>query len=409
MQSRYLASDLLGDRHYRHAESVAELRPSFARATRALDESGFLGIADFYSATMCLFHYHNIGDYSSSSCSCRDKQRTSSLHHIKHQVPRYNISDLSATTLAMVRALTRLDALVFGHSLRSFQKRVDEARKATGVDILCGDRWKFEDLLRQYPNNSSTTDSTLPSLEPEGAEVSAPPLCPLSSDTVSKATEVKNLLPPGPLGQSTSLAIPTSLYHVGNGCLERTLTCIERGSVLPREVIVSVGRKGTDAQNAVVAELEAEWAARLPGFRVVRTAAHSEGTNRNAAVRNATAPVVSFMDADDVPARDRVEVIETAFREHPQLDYLLHHHAVFYKEQASAVGHDWWLRVTSLPTRHHLATGHVHYDPVAHVQYDSQDPRAGLLYDIGQTRLLRKKFGRRRGDQYGFGACVNLR
>jgi len=114
-------------------------------------------------------------------------------------------------------------------------------------------------------------------------------------------------------GQNTAVAIPTSFYHIQNGCLERTLTCIQRGSVLPREVIVSVGRNATAAGNDVVAELEARWAERLPGFRVVRSAAHSEGTNRNAATRNATAPIVSFIDADDVPARDRVEVIEAAF------------------------------------------------------------------------------------------------
>ena len=203
-------------------------------------------------------------------------------------------------------------------------------------------------------------------------------------------------------GQNTAVAIPTSFYHIQNGCLERTLTCIQRGSVLPREVIVSVGRNATAAGNDVVAELEARWAARLPGFRVVRSAAHSEGTNRNAATRNATAPIVSFIDADDVPARDRVEVIEAAFHRYPKLDYVLHHHTAFYKEQAHAVGHDWWLRVMTLPTRHHLATSHIRYDAASRVKYES-DARTDVFYDIGQTRSMRNKYGRK--GRFGYGPC----
>ena len=55
-------------------------------------------------------------------------------------MPRYNISMLSPETFEMVRSLTRIDALVFGYSLRSFKRRVEAARNTTGVDILCGDR-----------------------------------------------------------------------------------------------------------------------------------------------------------------------------------------------------------------------------------------------------------------------------
>ena len=204
-------------------------------------------------------------------------------------------------------------------------------------------------------------------------------------------------------GQNTAVAIPTSFYHIQNGCLERTLTCIQRGSVLPREVIVSVGRNATAAGNDVVAELEARWAARLPGFCVVRSAAHSEGTNRNAATRNATAPIVSFIDADDVPARDRVEVIEAAFHRYPKLDYVLHHHTAFYKEQAHAVGHDWWLRVMTLPTRHRWATSHIRGN--SGVKYES-NARTELFYDIGQTRSLRQKYGLK-GNDFGYGHCFN--
>jgi len=154
MQARYLGAESVTDHHYWYAESVSELRPSFARTKRALDESGFVGIADFYSATMCLFHHHNTGNYRSFTCSCaaalekqkkskakkKEKKKASSLHHIKHEVPRYNISMLSPETFEMVRLLTRIDALVFGYSLRSFKRRVEAARNTTGVDILCGDR-----------------------------------------------------------------------------------------------------------------------------------------------------------------------------------------------------------------------------------------------------------------------------
>jgi len=175
--------------------------------------------------------------------------------------------------------------------------------------------------------------------------------------------------------------------------------------VLPREVIVSVGRNATAAENGIVAELEARWVARLPGFRVVQSAAHSEGTNRNAATRNATAPIVSFIDADDIPARDRVEVIEATFHRYPKLDYVLHHHDVFYKEQAHAVGHDWWLHVTSLPTRHRWARSNIRTNSERKIKYQS-DARTELFYDIGQTRSLRKKYGLKGGD-FAYGYCFN--
>mmetsp|Transcript_23734 Transcript_23734/g.61980 ORF Transcript_23734/g.61980 Transcript_23734/m.61980 type:complete len:408 (-) Transcript_23734:235-1458(-) len=249
-------------------------------------------------------------------------------------------------------------------------------------------------VVNQSSASSNDTASTeRPSLE-------SPP----NTTSASTAATAKNVLPMLPLGQNTAVAIPTSFYHMQNGCLERTLTCIQRGSVLPREVIVSVGRNATAAENGIVAELEARWVARLPGFRVVQSAAHSEGTNRNAATRNATAPIVSFIDADDIPARDRVEVIEATFHRYPKLDYVLHHHDVFYKEQAHAVGHDWWLHVMSLPTRHRWATSHIRSSGASKVKYES-DARTELFYDIGQTRSLRKKYGRK--GEFAYGHCFN--
>ena len=248
-------------------------------------------------------------------------------------------------------------------------------------------------------NQSSSSSNDTASTERPSLE------SPLNTTSVSTAATAKNVLPMLPPGQNTAVAIPTSFYHMQNGCLERTLTCIQRGSVLPREVIVSVGRNATAAENDIVAELEARWVTRLPGFRVVRSAAHSEGTNRNAATRNATAPIVSFIDADDVPARDRVEVIEAAFHRYPELDYVLHHHDVFYTEQAHAVGHDWWLHVASLPTRHRWATSHIRSSGGSKVKYES-DARTELFYDIGQTRSLRKKYGRK-GHDFAYGYCFN--
>ena len=251
---------------------------------------------------------------------------------------------------------------------------------------------------RQLTEGNQSSLSSNDTASTERPSLESPP----NTTSASTAATAKNVLPMLPPGQNTAVAIPTSFYHMQNGCLERTLTCIQRGSVLPREVIVSVGRNATAAENDIVAELEARWAARLPGFRVVRSAAHSEGTNRNAATRNATAPIVSFIDADDVPARDRVEVIEAAFHRYPKLDYVLHHHTAFYKEQAHAVGHDWWLRVMTLPTRHHLATSHIRYDAASRVKYES-DARTDVFYDIGQTRSMRNKYGRK--GRFGYGPC----
>ena len=255
---------------------------------------------------------------------------------------------------------------------------------------------------RQLTEGNQSSLSSNDTASTERPSLESPP----NTTSASTAATAKSVLPMLPPGQNTAVVIPTSFYHMQNGCLERTLTCIQRGSVLPREVIVSVGRNATAAENDIVAELEARWVARLPGFRVVRSAAHSEGTNRNAATRNATAPIVSFMDADDVPARDRVEVIEAAFRRYPELDYVLHHYAIFYKEEADAVGHDWWLPVRSLPTRHRWAANRAYYNPSSRVRYDLDRPRTELFYDIGQTRSLRRKYGHN-GGEFGYGYCFN--
>ena len=95
MQARYLGAESVTDHHYWYAESVSELRPSFARTKRALDESGFVGIADFYSATMCLFHHHNTGNYRSFTCSCAaalEKQKKSKAKKKKKRRPVHCIT-----------------------------------------------------------------------------------------------------------------------------------------------------------------------------------------------------------------------------------------------------------------------------------------------------------------------------
>ena len=124
----------------------------------------------------------------------------------------------------MVRLLTRVDALVFGYSLRSFQRRVEAVRNTTGVDILCNERWKLDRFLQDYPIDSEAVASL------KDAAIERPSLeSPLNTISASTAATAKNVLPMLPLGQNTAVAIPTSFYHMQNGCLERTLTCIQRG------------------------------------------------------------------------------------------------------------------------------------------------------------------------------------
>jgi len=58
----------------------------------------------------------------------------------------------------------------------------------------------------------------------------------------------------------------------------------------------------------------------------------------------------------------------------------------------------------SLPTRHRWATSHVRSSTGSKVKYES-DTRTELFYDIGQTRSLRKKYGRK--GEFAYGHCFN--
>jgi len=160
----------------------------------------------------------------------------------------------------------------------------------------------------------------------------------------------------GPSNNIT-LIVPVAAMHFGNGCIERMLECTARGTfcctfpislidpielhppppppssgtVVPRQIIVVISSNNPaypiPHQNELNGRVD-RWKARMPSADIrllTNEARPNAGHNRNMGMKVASSEIVSFFDADDVPAHDRIATLIALFEMHPELDYVIHH------------------------------------------------------------------------------------
>ena len=131
IQTRFLATNL-GAIHV----PAAKLRPRLATALVTLENAHFVGVADAYRETACLFLYATTGDVPAY---CGFDQAGPALHHETHGIPQHSLADLDDVIRRRLAALVDLDLTLYLHALRRFRKDLDDAQLVSGVDIASDD------------------------------------------------------------------------------------------------------------------------------------------------------------------------------------------------------------------------------------------------------------------------------
>lgn len=120
--------------------------------------------------------------------------------------------------------------------------------------------------------------------------------------------------------QKISLIIPCAYMHAPH--LYQLLNLIEQQTVLPHEVIISIGEVNRVPSHIIEAIENKKWAF---VFKLLKSnSVNYTGKNRNIACSYASGDVFVLQDADDIPHPQRIEVIKYFF-ENYHVDFLMHH------------------------------------------------------------------------------------
>ena len=101
----------------------------------------------------------------------------------------------------------------------------------------------------------------------------------------------------------------------------------------PDEVVIALSGV-SDATSKSLEKKLRQIAKYLFSVRVLGTSDHlSAGANRNRAAVNSKGDIISFMDADDVMNKNRIEIIESEFNAHPSASIILHSYSLKSHEE----------------------------------------------------------------------------
>eukprot|EP00854_Cymbomonas_tetramitiformis_P017659 gene17659-21040_t len=133
LQTRFLACIGL-----QHGPPVSDPRVAVPVAVTMLDHIGFVGIADYYDASICAYEFFVAG---TTRCTCKEGRL---LHpddyvqaRITHRVPRHSLNDLTKVQTQLINKLTVLDDIVYTHALAKFRSFIKHIEKKSGVNLLC--------------------------------------------------------------------------------------------------------------------------------------------------------------------------------------------------------------------------------------------------------------------------------
>jgi len=121
-----------------------------------------------------------------------------------------------------------------------------------------------------------------------------------------------------------AVAIPT--YHLHYCFLERILTNISEQILLPDLVSISASSCRTEEEKKTLASIRSRpWPFRLILQEFEAIAFTAENRNRAAAAAiDAGADIISFFDCDDLMHPRRIQRLEAVFRNHSDIDCILH-------------------------------------------------------------------------------------
>mmetsp|Transcript_106899 Transcript_106899/g.300568 ORF Transcript_106899/g.300568 Transcript_106899/m.300568 type:complete len:336 (-) Transcript_106899:166-1173(-) len=135
MQSRALSSDGVNSMHH----IVDGARPDETKSLAALRDLWMVGILEHYQASVCLFIAKARGEVP-DWCDCTGTAWNSfHMQAFSHDVPPHSVSDLSASDVEMIDALTDQDQAVYAEAVQLFREQVWAEEGRLQVKILCED------------------------------------------------------------------------------------------------------------------------------------------------------------------------------------------------------------------------------------------------------------------------------
>lgn len=164
--------------------------------------------------------------------------------------------------------------------------------------------------------------------------------------------------------QKISVIIPCAYMHAKY--LYHLLTLIEQQTILPDEVVISLG-EAHRVQPQIIKTIEnKKWA--FPCKLLKSNTVNYCSKNRNLACKQAVGDVLVLQDADDIPHPQRIEVIKYFF-ENYQVDFLMHHFTMAQNAQdpinfskisdLSMISIDWGIDFESMFNQHKFTNGEV--------------------------------------------------
>jgi len=143
MQTRSLVCESLADggNHGPRVSGKFEIDTNrFQQALKNVDSYTFVGIVEFYQASMCIFHDKvQPGSPLPDFCDCGDEAKWSSFphNHVSHHVPGHSSTDLSQEDRQKAATLTEHDQKIYKAGLERFHREVRELEKRRGLRIHC--------------------------------------------------------------------------------------------------------------------------------------------------------------------------------------------------------------------------------------------------------------------------------
>ena len=116
---------------YFHLPHIDELK-------KKLDNLSFVGLQEAYSASLCLLHIQQRGEFP-EECDCKLHPEGVAMHRGDHGVQKHSLSDYSETTLKKVDELNWLDKEMFAHGKARFMREVRAAEFKYGKHLVCHD------------------------------------------------------------------------------------------------------------------------------------------------------------------------------------------------------------------------------------------------------------------------------
>eukprot|EP00605_Chrysophyceae_sp_TOSAG23-4_P002755 GSChrysophyteH1.ASY1.ANO1.3038.1 assembled CDS len=150
MQTRYMSCSCT-----HHYCKVGE--PELSKAKQKVKDIGFLGIADFYTISVCAYEIFTSGGNTKCYCPTANSvtatsnstksvlgsllgthsAKISAQKHESHHVPHHSLTDLTPSHLKLIDDLTKLDDKLYKYALQRFWIDVEQASKRSGVDLKC--------------------------------------------------------------------------------------------------------------------------------------------------------------------------------------------------------------------------------------------------------------------------------